>query len=236
LFSGFVQAPFLRGVVVCDATCIHTTEPIGADYLKIGESNYSLDPLSSTGVEKALQSALAGALVMHTLLHDPERASLCARFYKDRQQEAVATHAAWTSGYYREVERHADKPFWTARRAVPTSIPLTRFSDPPLAPQPTTSVRLAPEVSVTEEPCIIGEEIDMRPGLRSASLGRPLVFLDGIEICQLLADVARCPTWQDLLACWSRRVPQSRAERIAAWLWEKRVLCEASESFKAIAR
>jgi hypothetical protein len=229
LFPRFAQAAFLNRIVARDATCVYASEPIGSDYVRVGEASYSLDPLSSTGVEKALQSALVGAIVAHTLLHRPERAGLCARFYQERQREAVVTHAAWTSQYYRDVERHADKPFWTARREVLTPTPILGRSNPPVAPQPTMLVRLAPEVSITEEPSIVGDEIDTRWGLRAPALARPLVFLDGIEVGTLLADVTPGRSVQDLLARWSQRVAPSRAERIAAWLWEKRILCEARQ-------
>jgi len=227
LFTRFARAPFLNRIVVRDATCVYASEPIGSDFVRVGEASYCLDPLSSTGVEKALQSALVGAIVAHTLLHHPERADLCARFYKERQQEAVSIHSAWTSQYYRDVERYADKPFWIARRGVPTPAPVVRLTDPPVTPRRTMFVRLAPDISVTEEPCIVGDEIDTRPGLRAPSLSRPLVFLDGIEVGTLLTDVAPRRTLQDLLVRWSQRVPSARAERIAAWLWEKRILCEA---------
>jgi hypothetical protein len=227
LFTRFARAPFLNRIVARDATCLYASEPIGSDYVRVGEASYCLDPLSSTGVEKALQSALVGAIVAHTLLHHPERADPCARFYKERQQEAVSIHSAWTSQYYRDVERYADKSFWAVRRGVPTPAPVLRLTDPQFTPRRTMLVRLAPDISVTEEPCIVGDEIDTRPGLRAPFLSRPLVFLDGMEVGTLLEDVTPGRSLQDILARWSQRVAPPRAERIAAWLWEKRILCEA---------
>ena len=229
LFSGFAQAVFSRPVAARDATCAYATEPTGADYVMVGEANYSLDPLSSTGVEKALQSALTGAAVVNTLLNHPERSNLCTQFYRDRQQEAVTTHTVWMNQYYREVERHAGKPFWNARRAASIPYPNVPLAKQLAQPRLTTSVRLAPEVSLTRETCVIHDEIATRPGLRAPSLMRPVVFLNGIEIGLLLADLASNPTWQDLLASWSRRIPPASAERVAAWLWEKRILCEATD-------
>jgi hypothetical protein len=193
----------------------------------VGEANYSLDPLSSTGVEKALQSALIGAAVVNTLLNYPERSNLCTQFYRDRQQEAVTTHTAWMNQYYREVERYAGEPFWNARRAASPLYPNAPRAKQLSQPRLTTSVRLAPEVSLTKETCVIHDEIATRPGLRAPSLVRPLVFLDGIEVGLLLADLASNPSWQDLLASWSRRIAPGSAERVAAWLWEKRILSEA---------
>jgi hypothetical protein len=59
---------------------------------------------------------------------------------------------------------------------------------------------------------------------------RPLVFLNGIEVSLLLVDLAPSQNWQDLLANWSRRIPAPSAERVATWLWEKRILCEATDA------
>jgi flavin-dependent dehydrogenase len=228
LFSGLAQAVFSRPVAARDATCAYAAEPIGADYVMVGEANYSLDPLSSTGVEKALQSALIGAAVVNTLLNYPERSNICTQFYRDRQQEAVTTHTAWMNQYYREVERYAGEPFWSARRAVPVQYPNGPRANQLPQPRLTTSVRLAPDVSLTTEPCVIHDEIATRPGLRAPSLMRPLVFLNGIEVGLLLADLTFKPNWQDLLASWSRRIAPANAERAANWLWEKRILCEAT--------
>jgi flavin-dependent dehydrogenase len=228
LFSGFAQAAFSRPVTARDATCAYATEPIGADYLMVGEANYSLDPLSSTGVEKALQSALTGAAIVNTLLNHPERSNLCTQFYRDRQQEAVTTHTVWMNHYYREVERHAGKPFWNARRAASIPYPNVSPAKQLARPRLTTRVSLAPEVSLTRETCVIHDEIATRLGLRAPSLMRPLVFLNGIEVGLLLADLASNPNWQALLASWSRRIPAASAERVATWLWEKRILCEAT--------
>jgi flavin-dependent dehydrogenase len=227
LFSGFAQAAFSRPVVARDATCTYATEPIGADYVMIGEANYSLDPLSSTGVEKALQGAQTGAAVVNTLLNHPERSNLCTQFYRDRQQEVVTTHTAWTNQYYREVQRHAEKPFWNLRRASSVPRPYVPLSKRPTQPGPTTLVRLAPEVSLTREACVIDDEIATRPGIRAPSLTRPLVFLNRIEVGLLLANLTSNPTWQDLLVSWSRHIPPASADRVATWLWEKRILCEA---------
>jgi flavin-dependent dehydrogenase len=226
LFSGLAQAKFLGSVSACDATCTYARDPSGADYVLAGEASYSLDPLSSTGVEKALQSAITSAAVVNTLLEHPEHSNLCTQFCRDRQHETVTTHMIWMNQYYREVERYADEPFWIPRRTSPVPHPKVPFSNQVARPRPTTVVGLAPEVSITTEACIIGNEITTRPGLRAPSLMRPVAFVNGIDVRLLLADLTSHPEWEDLLRRWSQRMPPCSAERVAAWLWEKRVLCE----------
>jgi flavin-dependent dehydrogenase len=58
---------------------------IGEDQIRVGEASFALDPLSSTGVEKAMHSGLIAGTAIHTVLALPERASLCADFYRTRQ-------------------------------------------------------------------------------------------------------------------------------------------------------
>jgi len=61
----------------------------------LGEANYTLDPLSSTGVEKAMQNGCVAAVALHTLINRPDRAELCMRFYRDRQRETEMVHSDW---------------------------------------------------------------------------------------------------------------------------------------------
>jgi flavin-dependent dehydrogenase len=85
LFSRIASAPLVDTLSSHDATTYFAQDPIGEDQIRVGEACFSLDPLSSTGVEKAMHSGLIAATAIHTILVRPERASLCARFYRARQ-------------------------------------------------------------------------------------------------------------------------------------------------------
>jgi flavin-dependent dehydrogenase len=232
LFHDLSRSPFLGDVIACDASCAYASEPIGRDFIKIGEANYSLDPLSSTGVEKAMQSGVVGALVAHTLLLHPERAEVCSRFYQERQKEAVSTHARWTAESYSKVARFSEQPFWQARQGAATGspLPIPGNSLQVILPPVMTRIHLAGCASFKEEPCIVGEEIDSRLALRFPTLNRPVVFLDGVEVAALLATLGTPLTWGELLSQWSHTIPRQQAERIAAWLWERQILCQETVS------
>src|SRR5439155_11763660 len=64
LFAGLADSPLVGPVLARDATTYHATDPIGEDYVRVGEASFSLDPLSSTGVEKAMHTGLAAALAL----------------------------------------------------------------------------------------------------------------------------------------------------------------------------
>jgi hypothetical protein len=93
LFSGFVQAPFIRGVAVCDATCAYTT----ADRGRLPENRrIKLQPrpaLFDRSRESTAERARRRSCDANGSALSRARASLCARFHKDRQQEAVASHS-----------------------------------------------------------------------------------------------------------------------------------------------
>jgi hypothetical protein len=99
LFYDVSHSPLLGSIRACDATGYHTNEPIGLDFIRVGEAAFSLDPLSSTGVEKAMQTGLAAAVALHTMMLRPERSDLCLKFYRDRHFEAVSQHAIWSAGF-----------------------------------------------------------------------------------------------------------------------------------------
>ena len=225
LFAGWAQAPLLGPIAQLDATCIHAAEPAGPSYLKIGEASFSLDPLSSTGVEKAIQTAMIGACIVHTMRHYPERTALGARFHRERQQEAVALNTAWNRRFYAEVERFADEPFWNSRRAYGVISPGSAFTAPALSCG--RGLRLSADVSVQEEPCLVGDFIEGRLGLRSPRLNRPLVFLGGVEVATLLEGLNDAPTRETLLRRWSATLPRIQAERLCRWLWERQILVYA---------
>ena len=231
LLRNWARAPFARRPVVCDATCAYAAEPIGAGYIKIGEAAYSLDPLSSTGVEKALQTALHCAAVVHTAMDHPERVEVCRRFYQERQRETVHSHTAWAGEFYHEVKRYAAEPFWESRRARIQPVHGTPAPTPRPDPTLDSLVKLAPGVSITEEPCIVGGKIEARAGIRSPFLDRPLVYLDGVEIAPLLAELSPGITLRHMLSCWSLAMGRSRALRFAGRLWEMRVLCHVGEDY-----
>jgi hypothetical protein len=59
-----------------------------------------------------MHSGLIAGTAIHTVLALPERASLCADFYRTRQMEAVSLHDAWSTDFYGKVVRFKDYPFW----------------------------------------------------------------------------------------------------------------------------
>src|SRR5262249_7567085 len=100
LFAGVSQWPLVGPLLARDATSYFAVEPMTSAFARLGDASYALDPLSSTGVEKAAQSASVAAIAIHTMLEQPSRIDLCVRFYHRRQQETISAHRAWASEFY----------------------------------------------------------------------------------------------------------------------------------------
>ncbi|MEO1259465.1 MAG: tryptophan 7-halogenase [Bacteroidota bacterium] len=83
-------------------------------FLKLGESAFTLDPLSSTGVEKAMRFSLQTVIAVHTFLKTGNM-DLAKTFYEKKITEAAATHTCWTKNYYDAAWPGPDFEFWKKR-------------------------------------------------------------------------------------------------------------------------
>jgi flavin-dependent dehydrogenase len=236
LFEACARAELVEGVRARDATPYVDTASIGLDFVKVGEAGFALDPLSSTGVEKAMQTALTGSVAAHTILARPHDADLAIAFWRERQREAVDRHAAWAAEHYRELTRFADRPFWR-KRAMPAALldaqgepsaergPARRppgISDP--AELLNCSIALSAEAELVDTPCITGDFIESRRALRHPGLERPVAFIGGVEIAPLLEEVQRGRTLLDIVRRWSPSLPMRQGLEVAAWLLARGVL------------
>jgi 2-polyprenyl-6-methoxyphenol hydroxylase-like FAD-dependent oxidoreductase len=224
LLAETVSAEIVGDVEVCDATCHHAAEAVSDGFVRIGEAAFTLDPLSSTGVQKAMQTAWSAALAVHTILTRPEDADAARRFYAEVHRDAVERHAAWAAGFYSEVERYADRPFWRSRAGTaprPAGKEAAREIDPQIG------LRLANEAAVVESPCVTGDRIETRRVLTHPGLERPVAFLDGIEIAPLLDGLRSGTTLGEIPATWAHSLAPDRAAALAAWLVRHGVLVPA---------
>jgi flavin-dependent dehydrogenase len=216
----FPDRPSARVVAVCDATGYRDDSPVTDDSVKVGEASFTLDPLTSSGVDSALQSAMAAAVTAHTLLSDGDRAAALA-FYRDSRDRAVARHTAWTGAHYHRCEPHRDHPFWR-RRATP--LPPTAVTLPLTPDHLCRPVRLSAEAAVVPTPCPVGDLVTMRRALTHPALPTPIAHVGDAELAPLLDCVQHSASLADLLRTWSARLPAGRAEATAEWLYGKGLL------------
>ncbi|NMF88995.1 flavin-dependent monooxygenase QhpG [Aromatoleum petrolei] len=82
------------------------------DFLRVGDSAYSCDPLSGHGVFEAASGAIAAAPVINTLLQRPDDASLAVRYFTERASEVFASRVTAAHEHYRSETRWPDAEFW----------------------------------------------------------------------------------------------------------------------------
>ncbi|MGU7782854.1 flavin-dependent monooxygenase QhpG [Burkholderia sp. PU8-34] len=88
--------------------------------VKLGDAAFALDPISSSGLEKAMRFSLQAAIALNTWCRasNATEQALARRFYDSRLVESAARHFAWTAGYYRQAWC-GESPFWRGR-STPT--------------------------------------------------------------------------------------------------------------------
>jgi flavin-dependent dehydrogenase len=223
LLPSGVNASLIGRIQAADATPYLDEECVTENSIKVGDAALALDPLSSSGVQKAVQSALAGSVVVNTLLQRPRAQALARQFYRDSLSEASTRHRAWASGHYAQVAAIRSARFWRERAAAAPS----RAIAPPRAEAkvlPDALLRLSPEVEIVERPCVVDRFIEVRSAVCSPSLGGPVAYLGDLELAPLLRCARSGMTPRELARSWMPWVPPQKGLGIAQWLVSRGVL------------
>ena len=183
-----LKGPSLNGQVTArDATCYFDDAPIDKTFIKVGEAAFAIDPLSSSGVQTALQTALAGSVASNTILGGGDVAA-AIDFYSDGQRRSVLQHAAWAGRHYSEHRRYRNEAFWRRRALQPIKAP-----PPPSRVQTTAeageTLQLARGVRIVRVPCAVGDRVEMREAVSHPGLSRPIAFLNGADLVPLVREL-----------------------------------------------
>lgn len=205
-------------VRTCDATSYVAADPVDASTVKVGEAAFTIDPLSSSGVQAAIQTGLAAGAVAHTVLTPGGDTQAALRYYADLVAHTVARHAATATALYAEHETHADTTFWRCRSTGTPPVPAPGPPPTPLAellPQP---VRLAADAALEAVPCLVANGVELRRALTHPTLNRPVAFLGGTELAPFLDILAAAPSLACALDIWDRSPSGGHGPHIATWL------------------
>ena len=230
LLAGCDHASLVGAIKAADATPYIHEESVTATSIRLGEAALALDPLSSSGVQKAIQTALAGAIVSNTLLRKPAVSEAALSFYTSNLLDASNRHCRWAASHYRTVAIAGGGPFWSDRAVAAEADP------PPRGGIPTDAqvlaamrVKLSERVEFVELPCIDSEFVTIKPALRHPGLERPLVYLGGVELAPLLQDLPAGATPLQIARLWSTRVPLASGLAIVSWLINNAILVRLPE-------
>lgn len=203
------------GVHACDATPYLDDDPISPDHLRVGEASYAVDPLSSQGVQHALNSALQGSIALHTLMVSPADSAAAIEFYRTRVAEAFASSGRHAARIYAREDRYAAEPFWKRRALLPVNTGRAMRDAGPLPSD--RPLRLAPAARIADTPVLVNDRIRLMPALHHPDLVIPVAFLGGLALAPLLREVTHGRTACELARRWPLASVDSH--RILEWLW-----------------
>ncbi|MEO8678708.1 MAG: NAD(P)/FAD-dependent oxidoreductase [Vicinamibacterales bacterium] len=209
-----------------DATPYLEQESISRSTIKIGDAALAIDPISSSGVQKGIQTALAGAVAANTLLRRPALGEAAIQFYSGGLTESAAQHRSWAAGHYAVAAKSRGGVFWTRRAAE--AVPEPRLPQDTRAPWTGSgrAARLSPLVEFVDLPCLDGDFVTRKVAVRHSSLASPVAYLGRWELAPLLRDISRGMTTLDIAKAWSDRIPLESAATILGWLMNRGILIE----------
>ncbi|MBC7907675.1 MAG: tryptophan 7-halogenase [Rhodospirillaceae bacterium] len=218
LVAGCADARKCHGVQVCDATPSVSLDAISSKHIKVGGAALVIDPLSSSGVQKAMQTALSGAIAVNTVLRRPGDAAQAVSFYQANILASAERHRRWAAEFYQTAAAHNPTAFWHARAAAPEAP--SAAAPPDLGPGlHARAVKLSPHIRWVDVPCIMGEFVETRAGLLHPGLEQPAAFFAGHELAPLLRAAPMGATTPLALARqWSAVIPERTALGLTGWL------------------
>lgn len=213
----------------CDASSRYITDPVGEDYIRVGDANFSVDPMSSQGVHLALSNGIQAAVVVNTLIRFPRHKEAAQRFFKSRQEERIKQFTAKSQEVYQQVANRRSESFWHDRAGK------ADLNTPPKAPQktpipsPGQKIKLSPQAEIQSIPVMKKDHIEDAPALFHPSLERPVAFLGSQDLVQLIRQVEPGTSLENLGGKWSSTIPVKLKSQIMQWLWEHKIIVPYQE-------
>ncbi|MDQ3678812.1 MAG: hypothetical protein M3401_18780, partial [Actinomycetota bacterium] len=215
----------------CDATSYAAPTCIDECSVKVGEAAFAIDPLSSSGVQTAIQTGLAAAVAVHSILAPDGDQAAAIEYYTAHQLHSVDRHAATAASLYAEHRAHAHESFWQRRSAAPPPVPEPGPVTTPLADLLARRVRLHADAALRDTPCVVADHVEVRRALTHPVLDRPVAFLAGEELAPLLELLGASPSLAHVIGGWDRVLRRGQAIAIANWLHARGLLVEADARF-----
>lgn len=221
LLHGCREARMIGSPAAIDATAYIDDACASASGFKVGDAALALDPLSSSGVQKAIQDALSAAVVANTLLRRPERAEAALQFRCSGLNETSRRHRRWAAGHYGRIAERGGGPFWQSRATrVQREPPRAATATQTLTTHALASVgvALSRQVEFVDLPCIDGDFVVVKRAVRHPGLDSPLAYLGDREVAPLLQRLPAGLTPLQIARLWSDRMPFESAITIAGWM------------------
>jgi flavin-dependent dehydrogenase len=216
LLAGLLHSEIISPICVCDASSRIINDLIGDDFIRTGEAAFSIDPLSSQGIHRAIISSIQGAAAVHTIRTGRDSAAAIA-FYRDRQR-AAAQQASANAGRLYQESHNQFGAFWKDRSRgleSTSSGPDLQHEPPSLLP---SHVRLSGTLRMIEVPVLSDSIISTTLALSHPRLEQPIAYLGGIPLAPLISGLVDGLASEQVLTRWAERIPRQTAFRIFRWM------------------
>jgi flavin-dependent dehydrogenase len=190
------DAELVEGPHGWDASMYHSTTYAGPGWLVAGDAASFVDPLSSSGVKKALASGWLAAIAVHTALVRPAMADIALRFFADREAEVYARFLSLTRRFLREAAGGQGHPFWAERAemgereaeraALDGEREAVVAAHERLRAAPQLALQRGPGIRIESRPAISGAEIVLEPRVVTDTDPTGIRFLHDVDIVTLL--------------------------------------------------
>lgn len=224
--DGRGSTPLHSAVRVADATPFLCHDPVEPAMIRVGEAALGIDPVSSSGVQKSIQTALAGAVTANTLLRRPESAQIAMDFYRSMLADASGRHCRWAAEHYSTVAAQYGTTFWKRRAAGPADQISNRRAATDANALMAKRLTLSSAIEIRDVPCLQGDFVAVRSALRHPNLETCVTFVGGCEIVPLLRRVTGSATLPEILVSWLDRVPPRTGVMVAKWLLSNGILVD----------
>ncbi|MEG4407612.1 flavin-dependent monooxygenase QhpG [Microcoleus sp. MON2_D5] len=224
LFPDCLQGKLETPVQICDASSYFTTNPIGLDFIRVGEAALSIDPLSSQGVQVAMMSAFTGSIAVHTILTQPDSTDAAIAFYRDRQRETVVGNQKTAAQFYAEQDIYPATSFWQSRAHKPPIQNLTEWQLNTSLFNLNTRIQLSPAAKLMLAPVIQGNLIEKVKALHHPGLDRPVAYLGNVVIASFLEELVAGQTVLELMQKWSKQQSLPICWQLLQWFWSQHIL------------
>lgn len=249
LFSPFVSKIGRNSIATCLVTSFVSQTPWNEQFVKIGEAAFTLDPLSSTGVEKAMRFSLQVAIAINTYLKDPH-SQHPKNFYEEKMLESVVNHTHWTADYYRKAWACCKKTeFWIKRASFQLDISKNKtgftlklekefnkdrpvFEHKQIEPIPVDyilhrlwneEIVVSAKVAFKSVYAIDNDSIIIKQALIHPNLERPLVYLDQLELFSFFKNINGCAI-SDIIANLNKSITIEKSKKILVFLLSNQLL------------
>jgi flavin-dependent dehydrogenase len=208
------RGELISPISVRDATSRIAHDLIGKDFIRVGEAAFSMDPLSSQGVQRAIVSAIQGGAAVHTTLTNGDYQA-AMKFYRERQENAANQAIVSATRLYQD-HIYKNNPFWIARCGASqafSAAPLSIMGLPTAVP---AFIRLSKKLNVVQVPALREDSVQQTMALSHPRLQEPIAYLNGIAVAPLISAVSQWATADQVLNRWTERMPRGTAQRVFA--------------------